>query len=57
MGQYDAIIVGTGQAGPSLAGRLVTAGMTVAIIERKFSSGAATSAWNLPKSFGALGAR
>src|SRR5438552_6913676 len=31
---YDAIIIGTGQAGPSLAGRLAAAGMRVAIIER-----------------------
>jgi pyruvate/2-oxoglutarate dehydrogenase complex dihydrolipoamide dehydrogenase (E3) component len=31
---FDAIIIGTGQAGPSLAGRLTDAGMTVAIIER-----------------------
>ena len=32
---YDAIIIGTGQAGPSLAVRLAGAGMKVAIIERK----------------------
>ena len=32
---YDAIIIGTGQAGPSLAARLAGAGMQVAIIERK----------------------
>ena len=32
--QFDAIIVGTGQAGPPLAGRLTAAGMKVAIIER-----------------------
>jgi pyruvate/2-oxoglutarate dehydrogenase complex dihydrolipoamide dehydrogenase (E3) component len=31
---FDAIIIGTGQAGPSLAGRLTDAGLTVAIIER-----------------------
>src|SRR5690242_15505084 len=31
---FDAIIIGTGQAGPSLAGRLTAAGMKVAIIER-----------------------
>src|SRR5215471_13182417 len=31
---YDAIIIGTGQAGPSLASRLAKAGMKVAIIER-----------------------
>jgi len=32
--RFDAIIVGTGQAGPSLANRLTQAGMQVAIIER-----------------------
>ncbi|HXV78486.1 MAG TPA: FAD-dependent oxidoreductase, partial [Candidatus Binatia bacterium] len=32
---YDAIIIGTGQAGPSLAVRLAGAGMKVAIVERK----------------------
>jgi pyruvate/2-oxoglutarate dehydrogenase complex dihydrolipoamide dehydrogenase (E3) component len=31
---FDAIIIGTGQAGPSLAARFATAGMAVAIIER-----------------------
>jgi len=31
---YDAIVIGTGQAGPGLAGRLVSAGMKVAVIER-----------------------
>ena len=31
---YDAIIIGTGQAGPSLAGRLAGAGLKVAIVER-----------------------
>jgi len=33
--KYDAIVIGTGQAGPSLAVRLAKAGMKVAIIERK----------------------
>ena len=33
--KYDGIIIGTGQAGPSLAGRLASAGMKVAIVERK----------------------
>lgn len=32
--RFDAIIIGAGQAGPSLAGRLNDAGMRVAIIER-----------------------
>jgi pyruvate/2-oxoglutarate dehydrogenase complex dihydrolipoamide dehydrogenase (E3) component len=34
MTEYDAIIIGTGQAGPPLARRLAGAGMKVAIIER-----------------------
>src|SRR5580698_5717118 len=34
MTAYDAIIIGTGQAGPPLARRLAGAGMKVAIIER-----------------------
>ena len=37
--QFDAIIVGAGQAGPSLAGRLHDAGMTVAIVERHLVGG------------------
>ncbi len=36
---YDAIIIGTGQAGPPLAERLTRAGMKVAIIERKLFGG------------------
>ena len=36
---FDAIIVGAGQAGPSLAGRLTAAGMQVAIIERHLFGG------------------
>ncbi len=39
MNQFDAIIIGAGQAGPSLAGRLTAAGMTVAFIERKLFGG------------------
>ncbi len=39
MSSYDAIIIGTGQAGPSLAGRLAKAGMQVAIVERKLFGG------------------
>ncbi|PRD45866.1 FAD-containing oxidoreductase [Phyllobacterium phragmitis] len=37
--QFDAIIIGAGQAGPSLAGRLTAAGMNVALIERKLIGG------------------
>ena len=34
MTRYDAIVIGTGQAGPALARRLAGAGMKVAIVER-----------------------
>jgi pyruvate/2-oxoglutarate dehydrogenase complex dihydrolipoamide dehydrogenase (E3) component len=34
MNRYDAIVIGTGQAGPALAVRLADAGMQVAVIER-----------------------
>lgn len=37
--EFDAIIVGAGQAGPPLAGRLTAAGQTVAVIERKLVGG------------------
>ncbi len=36
---FDAIVVGAGQAGPSLAGRLTAAGQRVAIVERKLIGG------------------
>src|SRR5215469_7930112 len=32
--RFDAIVIGTGQAGPSLARRLAESGMKVAVIER-----------------------
>ena len=37
--KFDAIIIGAGQAGPPLAGRLTGAGHTVAVIERKLVGG------------------
>lgn len=37
--KFDAIIIGCGQAGPPLAGRLTAAGQTVALIERKLVGG------------------
>jgi pyruvate/2-oxoglutarate dehydrogenase complex dihydrolipoamide dehydrogenase (E3) component len=37
--RYDSIVIGTGQAGPSLAARLAGSGMKVAIIERKLFGG------------------
>ena len=36
---FDAIIVGAGQAGPPLAGRLTAAGQRVAVVERKLVGG------------------
>lgn len=36
---FDAIVIGAGQAGPALADRLTSAGMTVAVIERKLIGG------------------
>ena len=37
--RFDAIIIGSGQAGPALAARLTRAGMTVAFIEREHFGG------------------
>ena len=37
--KFDAIVIGAGQAGPSLVGRLTETGQTVAMIERKFFGG------------------
>lgn len=37
--RFDAVIIGAGQAGPPLAGRLTAAGQTVAVIERKLVGG------------------
>src|ERR1700730_10660298 len=48
MTQYDAIIIGTGQAGPSLARRLAAAGMKVAIIERKLFGGTCVNTGCIP---------
>jgi pyruvate/2-oxoglutarate dehydrogenase complex dihydrolipoamide dehydrogenase (E3) component len=36
---FDAIIIGAGQAGPPLAGRLTGAGMSVALVERELIGG------------------
>ncbi len=37
--KYDAIIIGTGQSGPALAGRLNAEGLSTAVIERKLVGG------------------
>ena len=48
MRKFDAIIVGTGQAGPPLAARLVGGGMKVAVIERKFFGGTCVNTGCVP---------
>ncbi|HLY87865.1 MAG TPA: FAD-containing oxidoreductase, partial [Acetobacteraceae bacterium] len=48
MGDFDAIIIGAGQAGPSLAGRLSSAGMTVALIERHLFGGTCVNTGCMP---------
>jgi len=45
---YDAIIIGTGQAGPSLAVQLASTGMKVAIIERKRFGGTCVNTGCIP---------
>ena len=45
---FDAIVIGAGQAGPSLAGRLTGAGMTVAVIERKLVGGTCVNTGCIP---------
>lgn len=46
--KFDAIIIGAGQAGPSLAGRMTAAGMQVAIIERKLFGGTCVNTGCIP---------
>lgn len=46
--KFDAIIIGTGQAGPSLAARFSSAGMTVAIIERHKFGGTCVNTGCIP---------
>src|ERR1700676_3688488 len=48
MTKFDAIIIGAGQSGPSLAGRLTAAGMKVAIIERKLFGGTCVNTGCIP---------
>ena len=45
---FDAIIIGTGQAGPPLAARLAAAGMKVAIIERNKFGGTCVNTGCIP---------
>jgi pyruvate/2-oxoglutarate dehydrogenase complex dihydrolipoamide dehydrogenase (E3) component len=46
--RYDAIVIGTGQAGPSLAARLAGAGWKVAIIERSRFGGTCVNTGCIP---------
>ena len=46
--QFEAIIIGTGQAGPFLAHRLAAAGMKVAIVERKLFGGTCVNTGCIP---------
>jgi pyruvate/2-oxoglutarate dehydrogenase complex dihydrolipoamide dehydrogenase (E3) component len=46
--KFDAIIIGTGQAGPSLAARFSDAGMKVAVIERKQFGGTCVNTGCIP---------
>jgi len=48
MKNYDAIIIGTGQAGPSLAARFSAAGLKVAIIERDKFGGTCVNTGCIP---------
>ena len=48
MNHFDAIIIGAGQAGPSLAGKLTGAGLTVAYIERKLFGGTCVNTGCMP---------
>lgn len=46
--KYDAIIIGTGQSGPSLAARLAKEGMKVAVVERKLFGGTCVNSGCIP---------
>ncbi len=46
--RYDAIVIGTGQSGPALAGRMSDAGMKVAVIERKLFGGTCVNTGCIP---------
>jgi pyruvate/2-oxoglutarate dehydrogenase complex dihydrolipoamide dehydrogenase (E3) component len=46
--RFDAIIIGAGQAGPPLAGRLTSAGMSVALIERHLFGGTCVNTGCMP---------
>jgi pyruvate/2-oxoglutarate dehydrogenase complex dihydrolipoamide dehydrogenase (E3) component len=45
---YDAIVIGSGQAGPFLANRLTEAGMRVALVERHLFGGTCVNTGCIP---------
>ena len=45
---FDAVIVGAGQAGPPLAGRLTAAGQRIALVERKLIGGTCVNTGCIP---------
>src|SRR5688572_12452996 len=46
--RYDAIVIGTGQAGPYVARSLTAAGMTVAVVERSLFGGTCVNTGCIP---------
>ena len=46
--KYDAIVIGTGQAGPYVARSLTAAGMTVAVVERRLFGGTCVNTGCIP---------
>ncbi len=46
--KFDAIIIGTGQSGPSLAARMTREGMKTAIVERKLFGGTCVNVGCVP---------
>ena len=47
-GHFDAVVIGAGQAGPPLAGRLTAAGQSVAVVERKHVGGTCVNTGCIP---------
>jgi pyruvate/2-oxoglutarate dehydrogenase complex dihydrolipoamide dehydrogenase (E3) component len=45
---FDALVIGTGQAGPSLVARMASAGMKVAVIERGVFGGTCVNTGCIP---------
>ena len=45
---FDAVVIGAGQAGPPLVGRLTAAGLKVALVERKLLGGTCVNTGCMP---------